>query len=127
MGVAITPAEFVARFSEFASVPVALTQDVIDEVVYFLRPYSVSGAYRILQLYLVAHMVSIQVGAQGGDATASNPATSKAVGSVSESLDVNSGGTSSTIVTQWNSTSYGQMFYQYLMQARYEITPYALI
>ncbi|NBQ16871.1 DUF4054 domain-containing protein [bacterium] len=122
----ITPAEFIARFSEFSGVSPVLIQDIIDEVVYFLRPYQGSGAYRILQLYLTAHMLFIQQKAIGGGAESSNPLASATVGSVSAGYAVNAGGMS-IIESQWNSTSYGQTFYIYLKQARYQIAPYAVI
>lgn len=122
----ITPAEFIARFSEFSTVDPALIQGVINEVLYFLVGYQSSRAYKILQLYLTAHMLSIQLRATAGDTNASNPFTSATVGSVSESVGLNVG-SMSTIESQWNSTSYGQKFFQFLKQARYEIAPYGVI
>ena len=124
----ITPAEFIIEFSEFASVNPALIQSIIDQAVFFLQPYQGVSAYRILQLYLTAHILYIRINAQDsdGDASSSNPLTSATVGSVSADYGINSGSMDS-IESQLNSTSYGQLFFMYRRQARYRRTPYSLI
>lgn len=122
----ITPVDFVNRFPEFIDVPTATVQSVIDEVIFYLSPYKDRNVYMILQLYLAAHIIFIQQNASGGDGSPSNPLTSASVGSVSAGYSVNSS-SMSLVEGQWNSTSYGQMFYMFMKQDRYRTTPYVLI
>ncbi len=105
---AITPAEFKAKFPEFASIADATIQLSIDESVIILNENYWGTKYNLGLYYLSAHFLVIAEKTAGGSSGGSGPVSSKAVDGTSLSYAITSMDDAGDIY--YNQSSYGQRY-----------------
>lgn len=110
---AITPAEFKARFEEFASVPDLRVQTFIDKALLNIGE-SEWGAYFVEgQLYLTAHFLTLANQSQNsGGAPSPGVVSSRKIGDVSVTFAVPTEATGDAAASYYNQTAYGQEYYR---------------
>ncbi len=109
---AITPAEFQARFTEFVSVSDPRIQTFIDKALLNLDE-GVWGNYFVEgQLYLTAHFLTLaEISAKSSSGSAGlSPLASKSIGDVSYSFAT--GTVESGSETYFQATTYGQEYWR---------------
>lgn len=113
-----TVTDFKTRFPEFAAVPDATVQAVLDEAVLEVSPSWVEAYRTPGVLNLTAHLLATQgfggSGAGGGGAASSGAIKRRKVGDVETEWAGISGGGGSQSASFYNSTRYGQRYYELL-------------
>ena len=123
--VPITPAEFKAMFSEFASVDDQDVQNRIDYTVLWLN--GGYGTYwRLILFYLTAHFVVFLNEQKAGGVGSINPTSSIEVDQVSIGSDTN-GGDEARQFNDLNGTSYGQQAYNLMQSFKNNFRPFAIL